>query len=289
MPLLSFNVRGHAVSVESENGSMTAKAGAVEATDKTVAADIATEIFDLLVVALSFDLQGRYPNSHNGHPRFSWRRRELRIFQLAPREGLMIDGSLAIKSIYKFPAERTQAFLSTIESNPILAFLVTSYYQALGPLDTRSKFYNAFLVVEFVERLAEEQLPIALLLDPKLLEPSISIMRAYLSSHGLDRGEMERIICRSLGQLRTATRQSRQTKLLQFLKEKLQITSVFYAGQEHPVDDELIKNVIEQRNRLFHAASKDDQDVKKLTDLLILLVEKLLTCLLERAELTADA
>lgn len=275
IPPISFQVGLHSVTLEEENSTYILKAMGIEATDESKAATSAANDFEMLSAALSLDLQGKNPNSHYGHPRFSWRSRDI-IVQEAPKAaGLQIRDALGIKVTHHFKAENSQRFIEAQASHRLIRFLMATYYESLGPMDMRSKFYNAFVVIEFIEANLVDRIKTTAMIQATLLDPLIAIARAFLESHGISKDGVNRLIERSLGILRTATVENRASKLASILNDVLKIASIEYATKTITVDKELAKSFINQRNRLFHAAEASE-DIKPLTDQIILVVEKIL-------------
>ena len=271
----SFRVGARVASVENRPGGLLMTVTEIEARDRADAATLAAEDFGVVAAALSMDLQGQHLNSHYGHPRFAWRSRDIQIESIVRPAGINLEASVATKTLLHFTPSRTQSLIAMQLERSIFRFLLNCYYSALAPTEPRSKFYNAFTIIEFVEANFVRRIATSALVSPELLTELGTSVEETLERSGVTAEASSRIRNRSLGPLQSATMESRASKLAQILNSVLGVRALKYVGLDFAVDTGFAKSLINARNRLFHAGEASGE-IKTLADKLILTAEQVL-------------
>lgn len=96
---------------------------------------------------LTFKTQLDNPTRNICHMRINYKPYDIEIkpSDSCPAESFRNKMILDIKQL------DLQGFINQVNCNPFFGFLLNSYYEALSPTDFRSKFYNAFTIIEYIE------------------------------------------------------------------------------------------------------------------------------------------
>lgn len=227
-----------------------------------------------LCVALSFDIESSNLNKHLGHLRFTWRNKDIIItpHDQAVQENVAIQGILTLQS------PQTPAILSKVSTDPTLGFVLRAYYNALSPLDFKSKYYNAFVIIEYLETHFTAYITTTPLLSTEQMEALQGATETALSGMGLDREKSKRISSRAFQGIKdpkSGTEESRNEKLSLIFTDFFGIKTIRFNQEIVAVDQVLTKTLIDVRNYLFHAGKSKvtDGDLARYTNLLLILIE----------------
>lgn len=162
-------------------------------------------------------------------------------------------------------------------SDENVGFLLDSYYNSLQPLDIRSKFYNAFIIIEYLESKYAKSLPSELLIKDNDYTAIEGFINKQIGAYPKE--SKSRIISTLRGIIKNQTLKTRAEKLVYIINECLGCKEIEHFGKITPVDKGLCTNWINARNKSFHAG--EPQNLKNLTDLLILLIQQIIIIELE--------
>lgn len=211
------------------------------------------------------------PNPHYGHMRVAWRPGEV---TLTPRDQVPAD-AVGVNARTTVGADEFGDRLGRALADPELALLFASVARATGDSDFRSRFYNAFSIVEYVEARMTGDLGCAPLLSPAQLGALLEGIDRALPRDDLAEGVAGRVRARVRGSLLNATMESRAEKLRRILVERCGIQTIPMPQGETAIDRVLVQRFIDLRNQLFHARQHEgeaglvDQAVRDTTTALV--------------------
>lgn len=230
----------------------------------------ASNIATKLLMAVSYDVQSTNPNPHYGQIKFSYDNKDIII---TPKDNF-VSGSVSITNKSSPNLSKTAEIFKAISENSDFEFLLSSYYAALSPTDFKSKFFNSFLIIEFIEIKYRDKIVTTPLIqenDFKKIATSIEGIENFC-----------RIKSRLHNELLNATMESRAEKLTSILNDYFKITELQGSTIRGKIDLDFSKSIIKLRNGLFHAGSIKDteEELKNIGDRLIYLNETILNKLL---------
>lgn len=164
--------------------------------------------------------------------------------------GMMFEDSLEISDEFSMNIIR---YIQMAEINNYLNnvnnynFLVESFYHGLMSNNDESKFFNFFTIIEHIEKSCEFR---KLFKDSLLFNEQEKSIVCNFINHFDDR--KKNILAGALG----TTMLNRQEKLFQYFSE-LRLSCI--SNLQINLDD--IRNIIKQRNALFHASGKLNSDI----------------------------
>jgi hypothetical protein len=273
------------VEVEVERSAGHVRVEGVRATNESEAYTRAKRLASTALAALSLELQGHNPNQHLGHIRLA---PVLAQMSVSPRDATIAE-SVDLRLVTHLAVMEAQAFADAASRSEDLRFLLAAYDAAIGPLDVRSKFYNAFTIIEHVEstRTADVS-PRRLLTKAQRLAVERVLEEHLTREVGAEVARLARQ--RIANPLAQATHESRDTKLLRILVDAFGISEIEYAAKKWPVDHALVATFTKTRNGLFHGATTGgDAKIADTTGKLIKVVERALRHLLLAAPCAAEA
>jgi hypothetical protein len=271
--------QGQSVRLTSEDGgTIRAVFDAVPAASQGEAYARTCEALSALVPLLSLESQREHLNRHYGPLRATWSRAELRITPADEWPSM----SVALRSERRVEIAGLNDHLAAFAAIPDLRPLLLSYDRALAPDDEETRFFNAFAIVEFVEKRFATSDRFTRLLDDAGADAVIEAMEVCVRARQAPPNILKRLTSLVGGSLRRGTIEGREFKLLKVLRDDFGIARVEDAIGPVDVDIELVRQLTDARNRLFHGAAGEAAGFVRLTDRLTLIVEQILRAFLER-------
>lgn len=262
-----------------EQGVSIARILNVIAQDQAGAVALAIPVFDMLVCSLTFEYHALHATSGDGHIRFAWNVRDVRVLDVR-HQGIRVSATLGVDVARKFEIRQSQAFIDSMRQNSGLEFLLQSFRASLAPVDDRSKYYNAFVVIEYIE--AKEEQITTKLLNPDHLKALVDASKGLLESLGVKRDTICRVVAR-VAELKKVTVEGRAVKLMALLSKRFGIGSIKTRGGDVALDRDVVQSLIDTRNELFHAKPTGIAELPKKTEWLICVVRMILEVLLKEA------
>lgn len=147
-----------------------------------------------------------------------------------------------------------------------IVFMLDEFYLALGQENRYSKFFHLFSIIEFIEKRYEDNNGASKLFDSEEIEV---IVKAALDSPVLvDKEKRDRVrgaLKQILGNL---TDIGRKEKLVHILHE-MGIYKIENCGTEFEIDSKTIGQIINLRNKCYHADRKNKEETKIDIDLAV--------------------
>lgn len=257
------------ISISGESGSIELRG--IRAKSEVEAVQRSQELVTTGSNLCSLEIQLQNSNPHYGHPRVDW---EPRLIDVTPsdqwpREELSITAKQEIDSSV-FP-RRLEKVSRCRDVSFLLSACAASYYS----VDYRTKFFNAFLVLEFLEQRYAASIETTRLVEDSLLEVVDEAVRGVLVT--LEQDVINRVVSAVRSTLTRMTSESRALKLTRVLNDVFGIQLLEYLREEVAVDVEFVRDLIEKRNAFFHARPVPadryvaSADLKRLTDLTVIL------------------
>lgn len=247
----------------------------IESKSEDEALSKVTNLMNKIVNLLSLNFQKYNCNQYNGHLRFVWIKSNVKILsnEEFPRGAV----GMTTRTILKL--DNFEELIVKLDGTTEIEFISNAYYGSLLSLDYRAKFYHAFTIIEYLENQYKKEIGTkkyqgnhCLLIGEQIEE--------NLVEFGYSKEDATHAKSLVLGYLKNITVENRVQKLLFILSEKFQIKSIKYKiPVELIIDENIVKELINTRNKLFHG--KDPENLKTNTDILILICEKIYWYILE--------
>lgn len=263
------------VNITIKNETCEANLFNINAQNESEAFKIVKGMMHRELIALTFAIQFKNSNCHLDRIRINWKAGDIAI---NPKDNWPSD-SIKIEKIKSIAQLDSQSIIEQIDKNPSFEFLLNSYYAALSPTDFRSKFYNAFTIIEYIEKNYSSHVkftPIASKQNLNTLKKEVDkILKMSCFK------EIRNKVRQTIGNLNQSTKEDRKEKLVQIIKKVFDVHQIAYATQILEVNEILIGKFIDIRNKLFHGNDLDSQEnlednLKQIVYKLILLVESIL-------------
>lgn len=241
----------------------------IDASDEINAFIIGNKLLSQLAKILSLFLQKKHSEDDNtlhGHVRIKWFRKDMEI---SPRGLIQSD----VKADYSGDIELKdlELNLDKLVSSSDADFLLSALYGSLQTSDHKAKYYHAFTIIEFIESQFR-----GIVGTPIYKKDDTKEMAKLVADYLINNEYPNELATKAKGILSntfaSATQENRASKLVTILKEKYNINAIKYAGRVHPIDEDLAQDLINKRNKLFHAGGTDN--IKHQMDQLILICEK---------------
>lgn len=204
---------------------------------------IDTVLIDNIENYITFELNREKPDHYNGIFRFIIDR-----FTLKNQYG--ISDALAIQGTHR----RKLTLLENLNIDGEISFLLFQNHLSLTEDSNKTKFFHAFLIIEWLENKFSH-----LFTDHSELifssEQVNSVVQHIEDNIPIDEQIRQRTIERIKREISKITFKSRRDKLLYVLNNKLRIEQVSWVGTTILVNDNFIKTLIETRNGIAHASS----------------------------------
>lgn len=186
----------------------------------------------------------------------------------------------------KINLENIGKMVDGITKNSKLNYVMECYYKALGNIEYTSKYYNLFIVIEFLETNYSEKINPQYIFSKKEKEDfSINVKEFLENNLKKDTEIMKRISSRINQIILNATLENRQKKLYRIITEYLGIDSFSNSGKIVKITEQFVKTLIKLRNELFHSKkiSEDEENsFKDITNQLIILCGEIINKLFEK-------
>lgn len=250
----------------------------------------ALRLLDRICKAVTFSIQRQNANSHLGHAVVSYQPQAVKVSPVSPDkparvwqkgnavvvemvEHVRITESLHVKMSSIIDPSDFGDYFGAMAGAGENEYLFDLYYQALRSRHPRTKFYDAYAVVEWFENSFRDMVtPIA---APEKIEKLfadeefIALLRRYFPNQQ----QCNRVRAAFKRELSRLTLEGRR-KLLKFLATEYDLREVHLAGRSYKADEVLVK-AMEARHRIFHGGPTP-ADIKELADCLIQVVGELL-------------
>ena len=291
--------------IRNEENVFQVEMDAIWASDENKAISKTHAILENICQNLSFMAQKHQGDLQFFYPGFYWLDREIKLYlkknnaddviekenkdgmtTLLMKDSISVYESLEITCSYTLMAEDFSRLNQIKASNSFFRFMLKAYYGALMDSDISSKYFRLFTIIEYLEQNFISKEPweklIPEVISERVLEDFISSVKKRLQDSG--RGEKfaqsrsEKIKSRLSSTVKTATMESRAEKLFCYLSEHYEIQTVRSIGASYPLTLEIVKELINQRNRLFHGneKDKDQRELMKLTRYLLFLCQNII-------------
>lgn len=268
--------------IKSKDDSINIRISDIEAENEDDAFKKVENIIHEIKIVLSHVIQKQNQNQHYGHIRLNNKKKEISIL---PRD-YSISENVGIKLTQIIKKDTIQEYFDAALNNSDLRFVLNSYHNSVGPYDLRSKFFNAFTIIEFIEKKYSDSLNVTPLLPLELLDN----IKNHISDTLKEKEVQQEIISRTVSRVNeffiNATFESRKKKLLLILKDIFKIDSITYITKEIQIDEQLCDVLIKYRNNLFHGNKKeiDNLELKEKLEKLILICERVVSYYLLKKE-----
>lgn len=277
----SANLEGVNIEVQVEDSAGVMRIENITAENEYKVQEETSKIIDTVLHLLSLEIQRRNQNQHWGHVRIGWRASSMKI---EPRDA-SITGELHNHLIQTVDIPDVSDMLGRCHNNRDLGFLLAAYYFALAPADFKTKFYNAFTIIEHIEKRYRDRINSTLLLSESQIKNLLGVVNAALKFIE-DVKVRKRVYSDISGTVKGTTQENREEKLYRILWDVFNVRTINYYANQVEVNIDLLKRFIKTRNSLFHGSgvaaspSSVDEELKRDTDLLILLCESILTVMI---------
>lgn len=256
------------------------------------AIDMASKLADKICYTITYLVQSQNSNSHYFHPKFTYRARDIickehvypkhaaflklerenRDIALYLNDLAKMHESVHIKMIHSIDTKAFNQIFDLMYNNKHLAFVVESYYRALGDIDDISKYYNLFTIIEYIEENFKDKSKAKKMFNKKQKEELIDIatnkaMKCFENSQDGDNIErcVERFRNRFSQIISESTDKTRTEKLYTIIKEYFQIEKIDELPFNFEITEPKLKEFINTRNSLFHAKKLSQKDKEQLS------------------------
>ncbi|RJE82782.1 hypothetical protein D3P07_26070 [Paenibacillus sp. 1011MAR3C5] len=280
------------------------------ADNETYALDMANNMVNKYVQILSYVIQSQNSNSLQFQIKFTYNQQNIKVteskyskyeqfvFNDSKREedhnvymevydSLRIKDSVHMIAASTFRVNDVSQILGKIGMDVDLWFLMDCYYHSLGLIDSKSKYFNLFVIIEYIEKnIFHESVDSKIYKDNQIIDLMDSISEA-VSRNTTTKDHRDRIQSRIKQIFESATDKGRIDKLYSILTESLAITDINYGLDKIELSKELVAKFIKTRNGLFHAkilTEEEKQGLGTLSYKLLLLSESVLKELIKRKE-----
>lgn len=313
--------KGNFVSVEKCKGTVNRENDEFIATFESIYADneeYAIEMAEILVnkvcYVITYLAQSQNTNVHYFHPKFTYRIRDMKCNEvpydkydkyitqeennenkvICLHDSVRIKESLSMKVSWTINTEFFNSIFLLLNIDQHLAFIIESYYRALGEGDYISKFYNLFTIIEYIEMNFRDKSNAKQILDKeqkKLITEVISKKLKELLAN--DKKECQeqvyisRLVNRFTQLVSDATDMTRTEKLYTIIRKYFGIEKIDNGTFTYEITESKIKEFIDTRNSLFHAKKLSEtqkQQLLTLTNELMLLCGDIIKKLSMRVE-----
>jgi hypothetical protein len=261
-----FKVREIEIQASMKNGKGEFRVNNYFAKDENAAYEEIASLLQTVSQILSYEIQRVDSNAHWGHTRLAWHRADLRILT---RDSAITDRmDMTVTQLVK--PERLEEKIASCLSHKEKSFILSCLYNATGPYDYRSKFYNAFTIMEYLESNYSETITVTRMYDDDKLEEIGVIINGGLSTW--DEALRNVAITSTKETLKKKSVESRAMKLAAILNDSFKIPSIAHISGEILIDIKKVKDFIATRNALFHGSSMNggqEGDLKLNTEHLI--------------------
>lgn len=142
-----FKFYENIINISSKDNKITLEIENVLAQDEPEAIDSSIEIVNSICKAISLEYQQHNHNQHHGQVRVTWDKWKTEAF---PRKTIYIK--LKTQIVCEFKTKFIEVYLSKILENKEISLLTSLYYNALAPTDLGAQFFNAFSIIEYLEK-----------------------------------------------------------------------------------------------------------------------------------------
>lgn len=250
----------------------------------------ALKLLDRICKAITFSIQRQNANNHLGHAVVSYQPQAVKVSPISPDEParvrqkgnavviemvehVRITESLHIKMTRIIDPSDFGDYFAAMAGAGENEYLFDLYYQALRSRHPRTKFYDAYAVVEWCENYFRGRVtPIT---APEKIgklfgdEEFAMLLRRYFP----DQQQYDRVRAAFKRELSRLTLEGRRN-LLRLLAAEYGFGEVHLTGRSYKADEVLVK-AVEARHRIFHGGPTP-ADIKELADCLIQVVGELL-------------
>lgn len=274
----------------------------------------AYDIVDKYSKVLSYVVQSQNSNVYQFHIKFIYDRKDLKFskrnHKVSPKfnefeekedpkgsnqvklidafDTLNMRDSLHIGISQTFQIEEVKKLSDDIGDNKDLWFLMECYYHALGLSDYKSKYFNLFIIIEFIEKNVFHKTVEDKVYQKDQVENIMSNIKLTLEGNTNNKQQLVQIQSRLKQVIESITTKGRSDKLYHILQDTLKISKTKILMQEIEVDKELVTKLIKMRNGLFHAkvlTPREKEDIVFLSNVLLLLCENIIRALIENKSL----
>lgn len=239
---------------------------------------IICNIMSKVKAILTFKTQLNNPNRHLCHTRINWKPSDIEI---TPRDSCPSE-SFSSKMIQQIKHMDLQGFIIQINNSQSLEFLFNSYYEALSPTDFRSKFYNAFTIIEYIE----DNFTSCIKINPLISGDECNDLKSEVEEvlKKLNLCKIRNKMCSLIGTLKTSTSENRKEKLFSIIKDVFGINELKYGSRTLKINRALTDQFIDTRNKLFHGYDLEnpEKSLIQIVNELIFLDESILLVINDR-------
>lgn len=254
--------------------------------------DMTSNLADRICYIITYLVQSQNSNLYYFHPKFTYRARDIICkeqaypkydaflkhvkengeIDLYLKDSAKMRESSHIKMICSIDTKAFNQMFDLMYNNKHLAFVVESYYRALGDIDDISKYYNLFTIIEYIEENFKDKSKAKKMFNKKQKKELIDIatnkaMKCFESSQDGDNIEkyVERFRNRFSQIISESTDKTRTEKLYTIINEYLQIEKIDKYSFNFKITESKLKKFINTRNSLFHAKKLSEEDKRQLS------------------------
>lgn len=265
--------------ITSEDNQILLKFDSIYADSRDWAIDIISEYIDLICHSMSFIIQSQNNNINYFDIKFVYDIRSVNIIEekynayeeyekyndktLTLSESIDIREDISMVINQEFDICNISKFLNTISTDKKIKYIVESYYKSLGNIEYTSKYYNLFVIIEFIEGNYTKELNLNNILTKDQEKVLINNIRNDLNSLINNDDIIGRVINR-ISQITKTSVETRAEKLYLIITEYLCIKYIDMGTEKIEVSIDIISDFIKIRNALFHAKSFDKKELDKL-------------------------
>ena len=256
--------------------------------------DLIENFLDNILPVCSLIIQEQNSNQSYTHLRLNYKRSKIEIKNLgvvqdnsfvnnaneikkiSVRDLVIPSPSLSLKSTKEIDFKKLDNYVNKYKTDKEFKYILNCYYRAIASTDFITKYYNAFPVIELLEKQFRDEINTSLLLDKIAFNNLIDNIQ---NSKYIDEKIRSRIINRIKSTLKSATLETRSEKLEKLFTNYFRINYIESGSINLTITNQLMSEFIKIRNIIVHDKKFNEEEKSKIFNLglqLILLIQSIL-------------
>lgn len=244
-------------------------------------------IIDKICSCISFIVQHENSNPHHFDIKFIYDINDCNVKCLSSNHSMLpriISCGCDIMQTIDLEKLKFEEILNKSLSNKKYEFIIDGYYKSLGNIECESRYYNLFIIIEFLEKNYSSKIIYTPIFSIEQKKEFLGKIKNNLREIFQDGGVVNRLYSGVAQIISNVTMESRKEKLYRIITEYLGIKYIKICGEDLEVNIDMIDNFIKKRNGLVHAEhidEKEQSEFNKTTNQLMILCGEIIEKLLE--------
>ncbi|KMT22987.1 hypothetical protein [Clostridium cylindrosporum] len=241
----------------------------IYANDKDEVYNSFKDLINRVCIILTFSMQSKVANTNYFHSKFTYNPSDINIEIL---DGYLhsfgYKDTLICTINNRVDNNEFKDLFVSMNKSDSFKFIMEAYYRSFGELEDRSRYYNLFTIIEYIEENYKDKSNSLKLFNKSFTDEVSKVFLEKLSEEylGFSEDTINDLISGFKSYLGKITNKSRAEKLYNIITQYFGIKKVIcnFEKKSYEITCEKIRSFINFRNKLFHAKSFTEEELKML-------------------------